>query len=198
MITKIPRSRGRPRAFNPDDAIVTAQRLFRERGYDALSISELTDEIGIKPPSFYAAFGSKADLFARVLARYTEAEGVPLRQILKPGRPAPDAIKTVLLEAAKRYASGTGGAGCLAIEGARSNDPDARKAALSFTNGAREVIREFLAASNPEVAERLADYVVTVMSGLSTMARESHNADQLRSTALLASAALEQELGLSR
>ncbi|MEN9191357.1 TetR/AcrR family transcriptional regulator, partial [Xanthomonas perforans] len=35
MTTEISRSRGRPRAFDPDQAVAIAQQLFHARGYDA-------------------------------------------------------------------------------------------------------------------------------------------------------------------
>jgi TetR/AcrR family transcriptional repressor for divergent bdcA len=44
------------------------------------------------------------------------------------------------------------------------------------------------------VAERLADYVVTVMTGLSTLARQGHGLDRLLATARLASLALPQAI----
>ena len=68
--TNISRARGRPRRFDPDEALATAQRLFHQRGYDAVGVVDLTKALGINPPSFYAAFGSKASLYARVLERY--------------------------------------------------------------------------------------------------------------------------------
>ncbi len=45
-------ARGRPRRFDPDAAVVTAQRMFHEKGYDALSVADLTRALGINPPSF--------------------------------------------------------------------------------------------------------------------------------------------------
>ncbi|HET9353645.1 MAG TPA: TetR family transcriptional regulator, partial [Sphingomicrobium sp.] len=38
-----------------DEALATAIRLFQARGYDAVGVAELVTELGIKPPSFYAA-----------------------------------------------------------------------------------------------------------------------------------------------
>ncbi len=55
-----------------DAAIDTAMKLFHARGYDAVGVAELGEELGITPPSFYAAFGSKAGLLERVLKRYEE------------------------------------------------------------------------------------------------------------------------------
>jgi TetR/AcrR family transcriptional repressor for divergent bdcA len=194
MTTNLPRPRGRPRRFDPEQAVATAQRLFHARGYDAVSVADLTVALGINPPSFYAAFGSKAGLYARTLCRYTGTEGVPLAEILRPGRPVAEALAAVLEEAARRYAAGPAAAGCLVIEGARCNDPEAREAARALTAAAEDTIRRFVAATHPKAAGRLADYVVTVMTGLSTMAREGHGVDRLLATARLASTALAQAL----
>ena len=62
VTTNRSRTRGRPRKFDPEAAVATAQQLFHERGYDAVSVADVTDALGINPPSFYAAFGSKAGL----------------------------------------------------------------------------------------------------------------------------------------
>ncbi len=194
MTIKLPRPRGRPRRFDPDQAVATAQRLFHARGYDAVSVADLTEALGINPPSFYAAFGSKAGLYARTLGRYTAAEGIPLAEILRPGRPVADALAEVLEESARRYAADPAAAGCLVIEGTRCNDPEAREAARALSVAAGDRIRRFVAATHPEVAERLADYVVTVMTGLSTMAREGHSIDRLLATARLGSLVLESAL----
>ncbi|MCO6417969.1 TetR/AcrR family transcriptional regulator [Siccirubricoccus sp. KC 17139] len=194
MTTDKPRPRGRPRRFDPEQAIATAQRLFHARGYDAVSVADLTEALGINPPSFYAAFGSKAGLYACTLGRYTAAEGVPLAEILRPGRPVAEALAEVLEDSARRYAADPAAAGCLAIEGARCNDPEARQAARALAAAAEDTIRRFVAATHPEAAGRLTDYVVTVMTGLSGMARQGYGQDRLLATARLAGLALAQVL----
>ena len=67
--TKKAGPRGRPRRFDPNDGVATAQQIFHAHGYDAVSVADVTQALGINPPSFYAAFGSKAGLYARVLDR---------------------------------------------------------------------------------------------------------------------------------
>ncbi|RAI42689.1 TetR/AcrR family transcriptional regulator [Rhodoplanes roseus] len=61
---------GRPRTFDMDHALDQALQVFWRRGYDGASIAELTQAIGIAPPSLYAAFGNKEGLFRKVLERY--------------------------------------------------------------------------------------------------------------------------------
>ncbi|MGX7903860.1 TetR family transcriptional regulator, partial [Klebsiella pneumoniae] len=47
--TKPGRTPGRPRQFDAEQAIETAQRLFHARGYDAVSVADLTQAFGINP-----------------------------------------------------------------------------------------------------------------------------------------------------
>ena len=64
------RQPGRPRAFDPDQALDVAMDVFWQKGYDATSIGDLTEALGINRPSLYATFGDKARLFDKVLDRY--------------------------------------------------------------------------------------------------------------------------------
>jgi AcrR family transcriptional regulator len=63
-------SRGRPREFDPDEALSAALQVFWRRGYEGASISELTEAMGITRPSLYACFGNKEALFRQALDLY--------------------------------------------------------------------------------------------------------------------------------
>ncbi len=67
------KSRGRPRAFDPEAALDAAIAVFWQKGYDAASLDDLTRAMGINRPSLYRAFGDKRALFERCVARYGEA-----------------------------------------------------------------------------------------------------------------------------
>jgi TetR/AcrR family transcriptional regulator, transcriptional repressor for nem operon len=60
----------RPRIVELDEVIVAAMACFREHGYDATSVRDLESATGLKAPSIYKAFGSKAGLFEVALDRY--------------------------------------------------------------------------------------------------------------------------------
>jgi len=188
------RPRGRPRRFDPDQAVATAQRLFHAHGYDAVSVADVTEALGINPPSFYAAFGNKAGLYARILGRYADTDAIPLADLLRPDRPVAECLAAVLEEAARRYAADPAAAGCLVLEGVRCNDPDAREAARVVHAAAEDVVRRYIAARHPEEAERLTDFVSTTMAGLSAKSRNGHGLDRLLATARLASLAVAQAL----
>lgn len=71
------RSRGRPREFDRVAALGAATRLFWIKGYEATSIADLTEAMGIGTKSLYAAFGSKDALYAEALKYYyTTYEGL--------------------------------------------------------------------------------------------------------------------------
>ena len=190
--TNIVATRGRPRRFNPDEAVVTAQRLFHEKGYDAVSVADLTKALGINPPSFYAAFGSKAGLYARILDRYAENGAIPLKQILGKDRPLAEALAEVLEEAARCYAADASATGCMVLEGTRCNDPEARDAARGFHIAAQDFIRHAIAERYPQQADSVADFVCTTMAGLSASARHGQGVERLLATARMAGKALVQ------
>ena len=172
--------RGRPRRFDVEAALATAQALFHHRGYDAVGVAALTEAIGINPPSFYAAFGSKAALFERVMDRYM-TRGLRL-----------DAFARA---AARLYAACPRETGCLVFEAARGlAGVDSTTAARRRKQACRERIRAFLAPSHPAAADAVADTVVAVMSGLSAAAREGWDGPRLVAVADTAAAGIDQAL----
>jgi TetR/AcrR family transcriptional repressor for divergent bdcA len=192
MTTNMLPARGRPRRFDPDEAVATTQRLFHAKGYDGVSVADLTRALGINPPSFYAAFGSKAQMYAKVLDRYALSGAVPLLQILGADRPLADSLTHVLEQAARNYAADPSATGCMVLEGTRCNDPDAREAACGFHVAAQDFIRNSIAQLYPLEADRIADFVSTTMAGLSASARHGQSLDRLLSTARLAGMTLAQ------
>lgn len=186
--------RGRPRRFDPEEGVAVAQQLFHARGFDAVGVADITTALGINPPSFYAAFGSKMDLYGRVLDRYAATGAIPLAELLRADRPVAEGLASVLEEAARRYAGNPEATGCMVVEGVRSGDPDARAAACGFQQGAEAYIRAFIAARHPDYAEALTDYVSTTMSGMSAKARTGLSLDRLMAIAGLAAQAIAQTL----
>jgi AcrR family transcriptional regulator len=62
---------GRLRTFDIEKAIDIATELFWKKGYEQTSVADLTEDMGIAPPSFYSAFESKDGLFRKVIHHYT-------------------------------------------------------------------------------------------------------------------------------
>lgn len=67
---------GRPRLFDREQALLQAMHLFWEYGFEAVSVAELQKELGgLSAASFYAAFGSKQELFSETMALYMSTCG---------------------------------------------------------------------------------------------------------------------------
>jgi TetR/AcrR family transcriptional repressor of nem operon len=62
----------RPREFSESEALDAAVSRFWEHGYEASSVRELADAMGINGASLYNTFGDKRALYRRALDRYVE------------------------------------------------------------------------------------------------------------------------------
>ncbi|MGA0601193.1 helix-turn-helix domain-containing protein [Caulobacter sp. KR2-114] len=156
-------------------------RLFHARGYDAVGVAELGAALGVKPPSFYAAFGSKAGLFHEALERYQGGEANLFAYALaQEGEDASaEAIAAGMLRrAAQVYPLRDGVAGCLVIDGARNSaDPEARALTAAIKTEAIRRLTSFLRrryppAEHPGLAERLTAFVNIALAGMSAAARD--------------------------
>lgn len=191
-----PRPRGRPRAFDMETALDTGQRLFHASSYEAVGLAALTDALGVKPPSFYKAFGSKSEFFEQVIERYAQA-ALALDEILLPGRAPVDALAELLESAARTYARDPQRRGCLVLEAARGPDgDDSAIHARRVANQRRDRIREFVARTHPERASAVTDFMASTMSGLSASAREGMDESRLLDVARTAVAGLKSQLGM--
>jgi AcrR family transcriptional regulator len=69
------RSRGRPRAYDPEAALDRAAELFWAQGFAATSLDELGEAMDMGRPSIYHAFGDKEALFLQALERFRDTTG---------------------------------------------------------------------------------------------------------------------------
>lgn len=63
----------RTKEFDERQALIAAMLVFWEKGYEATSIQDLEQAMGLKRTSIYNAFGNKRNLFERVLGCYRES-----------------------------------------------------------------------------------------------------------------------------
>ncbi|MCL2515233.1 MAG: TetR/AcrR family transcriptional regulator [Microbacteriaceae bacterium] len=71
-------ARGRPSAFDRDAVSATAIALFAERGYDAVSMSDIADAAGVSRRGLFRHFASKAELIWDGLTPVEEARAQAL------------------------------------------------------------------------------------------------------------------------
>ncbi|MET8764801.1 TetR/AcrR family transcriptional regulator [Lentzea sp. NPDC004782] len=192
--------RGRPRTFDRAAALTAATRLFWERGYEATSVGELTEAMGIRPGSLYAAFGDKKSLFKEVVDNYGRSPvGAFIGVALEEEPTAFAAFARILREAAVIYPDPAHPAGCLTISAATNvttQDADMEAYLRDLRNGNLAVFEARLrtaqrAGELPEAASprALAAYFGAVVQGMSQRARDGATAAELAETAELALAA---------
>ncbi|MFE9560390.1 TetR/AcrR family transcriptional regulator [Streptomyces sp. NPDC006487] len=86
----------RTKEFDPDAALQSALELFWRCGYEATSMADLVEQLGIGRASMYATFGNKRELYLKALDRYNEQRDPGLlRELSQPG-PALPAVRTVV------------------------------------------------------------------------------------------------------
>jgi AcrR family transcriptional regulator len=193
-------SRGRPRTFDPDIALRQALDLFWERGYEGTSLSDLAQAMGIASASIYACFGSKEDLFRKVMALYGTTSGEPPRRALREQPTARAAIHAMLRATADQIT--------------RPGTPHYCMLILAAPTGAVEnhAVREFLAGirhdmlatikdrltrgvtdgdltAPPAGLDAIARYYTTVVQGLSIQARDGATRAELETVITCAMAA---------
>lgn len=108
----------RSKEFNPDEALQGALELFWERGYEATSMADLVERLGIGRASLYATFGSKHELYLRALARYVETSGPsPIEVLSQPG-PALPAVRALIRGYVEEAAGDLAERGCMVVNAA--------------------------------------------------------------------------------
>lgn len=175
-------ARGRPRNFDRDQALHRAMEVFWARGYDGATLEELQTAMGgITPPSFYAAFGSKDQLFCEAVDLYRKTVGERTLCALETPT-AREGIAGLLRSATEQFCSGDGPRGCLIVLGAinctRINK-DAQDHLHAIRQQGPEIIRQRLARGvadgdvpNGAPLADMASFYTTILQGLAVRARD--------------------------
>ncbi|MEJ1268088.1 TetR/AcrR family transcriptional regulator [Pantoea ananatis] len=89
-------SAGRPRAFNEAQFLDGAIRLFRDRGFSDVSISDITAATNLSTGSVYKAYKDKQGVFARALERYVFLREEHIKTRLEKATTAKDKLAELL------------------------------------------------------------------------------------------------------
>jgi TetR/AcrR family transcriptional repressor of nem operon len=109
---------GRLRAFDEDKAVDAAVDCFWSRGYEASSVRDLAERMGIGGASLYNAFGDKRALFVRALERYADrASRHRIARLERLDRPR-EAIAAFFAEIIERSLADRDRKGCLLVNSA--------------------------------------------------------------------------------
>lgn len=189
------RKTGRPLSFDRDAALHQAMLLFWRHGYEATSLSDLTAAMKVTAPSIYAAYGDKKGLFLEAVERYRSGP-VTSDSIIDEAPTARDAAWDLMRMAAIGFTGEGTPPGCLLASSAISCSASANDV-QDHLAGIRRDIEERLKSKITEAvetgdmtrgtdAEILAAHVMSVIQGMSTLARDGASREKLIRVAELA------------
>jgi TetR/AcrR family transcriptional repressor for divergent bdcA len=89
--------------------------LFWRHGFDSTSLTQLKDELGISAASFYAAFGSKEDLFREAVDRYVGGYGMASAPLWDTASSPRQALEQALRDSARMQTDRRHPLGCLLV-----------------------------------------------------------------------------------
>jgi len=189
-------SRGRPRAFDREQALQKALSLFWAHGYEGTSLSELLAVMEIAPPSLYAAFGSKEALYLEAIELYLRGPGSFFACAMQEESNTLAFIRRVLTEAAKEFTSSSHPPGCIIISGLMNCAAAHQKIAEHLANLRMALIEAIEQRLGQGVAEgalpsgancqQIARFYGSVIQGMSIQARDGASTDELLAVAELA------------
>lgn len=181
--------RGRPRTFDRDAALEKAMMLFWNKGFLSASLSDLTTTLGINPPSFYAAFGSKEALYREVLDRYRTEIAEKIWGVLLRGDSARVALEKMLSNTANYLTRKQFPKGCLlslaGLEGGLSEVLETEVRLRRHEMYMRLKNCLIIAQERSEIAagvdcETVAQFYFTVQQGMAARSRDGETADALQ------------------
>lgn len=166
---------GRPRTFDETAALDAAIEVFRRHGFEGASLDLLTDAMGINRPSLYGAFGDKASLFDKAIARYVEGPGTaPLTALTETGE-LRGGIAGFFAAVTRNNAARGRPRGCLVAcvlgEAAGADEHWRARAAELARTTERAVTDSVSRFVPPAIAPRLARTMVTLMYGIAAAAK---------------------------
>jgi TetR/AcrR family transcriptional repressor of nem operon len=183
----------RLREFDEDKAIDAAVDCFWARGYEATSVRELADCMGISGASLYNAYGDKRALFVTALERYSD-RSMRARIVRVERDHAPkEAIAAFLREIIERSLADRNRKGCLLVNSALDVAPhDAGLAGVvaGYLGELRAFFRRNVVAARDAGqvpagldADEASGHFLGVLMGIRVLARATPNRKLLEAVA---------------
>jgi TetR/AcrR family transcriptional repressor of nem operon len=191
----------RPREFDESAALDAAIACFWQRGYEATSVRDLAQSMGISGPSLYNAFGNKHALFVQSLERYLD-RGMRARVArLEATLPPKQAVQRFFEEIIERSVSDRERRGCLLINSALEVAPHDPKLGQVIADRLSEIEAFFRRAikaaqsdgtvSKARSARETARLLLGVLLGIRVLARANPDRALLEGVARPALALLD-------
>lgn len=190
------KGRGRPKCFNEQEALEKAMLLFWQYGYEATSISDLTQALGITAPSLYSTFGGKAALFEKCLDYYSEYEGCSIDDFFQHSEDIQTALELYLLENVKKLIQNHKPTGCMLVVATMNcseQNVELQQQLMSRRHVTKRKLKDYFnqAQQGGQIpqgvdVQSLADFYSTLLQGMSMQARDGASIFQLEQVVKMA------------
>ncbi|MGY2283189.1 TetR/AcrR family transcriptional regulator [Pseudomonas gingeri] len=171
----------RPREFDEAGALEVAIRCFWIRGYEATSVRDLAQAMGITGASLYNAYGDKRALFGRALDHYIQNGFCERSARLEQQLPPREAVLAFFDEIIERSLSDPEHKGCFIVNAALEvapHDPEFKALLAKVQEGMEDFFLRCIRAGQAQgsidaaqSADDLARLCLGVLMGLRVLAR---------------------------
>ncbi|MFD0767274.1 TetR/AcrR family transcriptional regulator [Mucilaginibacter lutimaris] len=188
----------RTKDFDEDEVLKKAVDLFWLKGYNATSMQDLVDGLGISRSSLYDTYGDKHSLFLKALESYQCTSTAKFVQIIESDKPAKETIKALLNFIAGNLLNDKSQKGCFMVNAEvevalhdkevndmiQKNDENLEDAFFRVIKKGQESGE----ISNPQNARALARFVYNTVKGIQVTAKSTNDRavfDDIISSALM-------------
>ena len=169
----------RPPSFDREEKIEEAMDLFWEQGYEATSVQDLVDHLGLNRSSLYNTFGGKHDLYLEALDHYRERDRRVLRRRLHDAPTALEGLRRAFEAVAERATESQ--CGCFTANATvecAPHDPCTEERACEAFRAMRALFQEAVERAQEEGtvpserdAEALGRYLTNAYNGIHLTAK---------------------------
>jgi TetR/AcrR family transcriptional repressor of nem operon len=182
----------RTRQFDERQALVSAMRVFWEKGFEGTSIQDLEDAMGLKRTSIYNAFGNKRAVFDRVMACYKESVMGALFAAMDGAPDIREGVRRLLNSALDIHFDAANPGGCLVVLSVLESGQHDAQSQASLQQTIHELknalyLRLTRARKAGELAASLdiaatATTITTTMTGMMVMGKANFSRAALKKT----------------
>jgi AcrR family transcriptional regulator len=184
----VARPRGRPRLFDEDEVLDQLTLLYWEKGYAQTSMADLVDASGVHKSSLYSTFGSKDELFGKILHRYFDNRMAAFSHLVEASGTGIEGIHAFLEMLRVELVSGASQQGCLLVNTSTElcgTTPGFEDFGVEYRNALRERLSGLVSQAQSDdgaddsLTDERTNLLITSMFGLNVIVRGGGDAAEV-------------------
>ncbi|WP_295767569.1 TetR/AcrR family transcriptional regulator [uncultured Mucilaginibacter sp.] len=191
----------RSKDFDENEVLCKAMQLFWQKGYNATSMQDLVDTLGISRSSLYDTYTDKHTLFLKTLESYQLSGAAKIQNIISSGKSAKETIKNLLELATNDLTDDSQQRGCFMVNAeieVASTNKEVNEVICRNDEQMEKAIYQVIQSGqeNGEVSSKhdaisLSRFVLNALKGMRVTAKSTTNKDFFNNIINLTIAALD-------